>query len=62
MFSAILAAASEINSQEKTKAEVIKSLKIGAEDMLATEIRFDSDAFMTTITVEDPDWTAQSDH
>lgn len=27
-----------VNAQEKTKEELIKSLKIGAEDMLATPI------------------------
>ena len=50
-----------VNAQERTKAEVIKSLKIGAEDMLATEISFEPDAFMTTVTVQDPDWAVHSE-
>jgi predicted RNase H-like HicB family nuclease len=43
------------NAQERTKAEVIRLLKIGAEDMLATEVAFEPDAFMTTISVPDPE-------
>ena len=49
-----------VNAQERTKAEVIKSLKIGAEDMLATEVSFEPDAFMTTIFVPDPEWVTES--
>ena len=51
-----------VNAQERTKGEVIKSLKIGAEDMLATEVSFEPDAFMTTVTIKDPEWAAQSDY
>jgi predicted RNase H-like HicB family nuclease len=40
-----------VNAQEKTKAELIESLKIGAEDMLATEIPFESGAEMTVIDI-----------
>jgi predicted RNase H-like HicB family nuclease len=46
-----------VNAQEKTKAELIESLKIGTQEMLATEISFEPDALMTTITVPDPEWT-----
>lgn len=49
-----------VNAQERTKAEVIKSLKIGAEDMLETEVSFEPDAFMTTIFVPDPEWVSES--
>lgn len=49
-----------VNAQEKTKGEVLKSLKIGAEDMLATEISFEPDAYMTTVKVNDPEWISQS--
>jgi len=45
-----------VNAQEKTKVELMESLKIGAEEMLATEITFEADAFMTTINVPDPEW------
>jgi predicted RNase H-like HicB family nuclease len=51
-----------VNAQERTKAEVIKSLKIGAEDMLATEVSFEPDAFMTTVKIQDPAWAVQSDY
>ena len=48
-----------VNAQERTKAEVIKSLKIGAQEMLETEVSFESDAFMTTINVPDPEWVVE---
>ena len=48
-----------VNAQERTKAEVIKSLKIGAQEMLATEVSFEPDAFMTTINVPDPEWVVE---
>jgi len=50
---------SGVNAQEKTKAEVIKSLKIGAQEMLETEVSFQPDAFMTTINVPDPEWVVE---
>ena len=50
-----------VNAQERTRKEVIESLKVGAEDMLAAEVSFEPDAFMTTITIKDPEWAAQSD-
>lgn len=49
-----------VNAQEKTKAELIKSLKIGAQEMLATDIAFDPEAIMTTVNVPDPDWSSIS--
>lgn len=49
-----------VNAQEKTKAELIESLKIGAQEMLAMEITFEPDALMTTISIPDPEWTAKS--
>jgi len=45
-----------VNAQEKTKAELIESLRIGAQEMLTTEITFEPDAFMTTISIPDPEW------
>jgi len=45
-----------VNAQEKTRAELLKSLRIGAQEMLLTEITFESDAFMTTVNVPDPRW------
>jgi predicted RNase H-like HicB family nuclease len=49
-----------VNAQEKTKAELIESLKIGAKEMLETEIAFEPDATMTTVNVPDPDWSSIS--
>jgi len=45
-----------VNAQEKTKAELIESLRVGAEDMLDTEVPFEPDAEMTTIDISDPVW------
>ncbi len=45
-----------VNAQERTKEELMESLRMGAEDMLATEIPFDPDAQMTTVHVPDPGW------
>ena len=47
-----------VNAQERTKAELIESLRIGAQEMLAMEITFEPGALMTTITIPDPEWTA----
>lgn len=47
-----------VNAQERTKKELLKSLQIGAEDMLQTEIPFELGAGMTTVTVPDPVWTS----
>ena len=49
-----------VNAQEKTKAELMKSLKIGAQEMLATEITFEPDAIMTTINIPDPEWIVEA--
>ena len=45
---------------ELSKAELTKSLEIGAQEMLATEIAFEPDALMTTINVPDPEWTVKA--
>jgi len=49
-----------VNAQEKTKAQLIESLKIGAQDMLETEIEFEPDSYMTTINVPDPKWAIEA--
>lgn len=48
-----------VNAQEKTKENLIESLKIGAQDMLDTGIPFESDAQMTTVEIPEPDWQHQ---
>jgi predicted RNase H-like HicB family nuclease len=45
-----------VNAQEKTKEELMEALKIGAQEMLATEISFEPNSFMTTISIPEPDW------
>ena len=45
-----------VNAQEKTRQQVVESLRLGAQDMLATEIPFDTDVLMVTIEVPDPAW------
>jgi predicted RNase H-like HicB family nuclease len=49
-----------VNAQERTKSKLLESLKIGAEEMLATEVPFESEGIMTTITVPDPQWVDAS--
>lgn len=46
-----------VNAQEKTKDELLESLRIGAEDMLATEIPFEPEAQMTMIEIPEPRWS-----
>jgi predicted RNase H-like HicB family nuclease len=48
-----------VNAQERTREEVIESLRIGAQEMLATEIPFEPEALMTTIEVPDPEWAVE---
>ena len=50
-----------VNAQEKTKEALLESLRIGAEDMLVSEIPFEPDSIMTTISVKEPEWAASAD-
>ena len=49
-----------VNAQEKTKDELIEALKIGAQEMLAAEISFEPNSYMTTINIPEPDWAVNS--
>jgi len=49
-----------VNAQEKSKKELLKSLIIGAQDMLATEVSFEPGSQMTTIDVPEPQWISES--
>ena len=49
-----------VNAQEKTREELLESLKIGAQDMLATDVRYEPGAQMTTVEIPDPTWVAES--
>jgi predicted RNase H-like HicB family nuclease len=46
-----------VNAQEKTREELLESLKIGAEDMLSTAVPFEVEAQMTTIDIQTPEWS-----
>ena len=43
-----------VNAQEKTRERLIESLRIGAEDMLHTDVEFQPGAQMMTIEIADP--------
>ncbi|MCX5902624.1 MAG: type II toxin-antitoxin system HicB family antitoxin [Proteobacteria bacterium] len=48
-----------VNAQEKTRKELLKSLAIGAQDMLAAEVPFEPGSQMTTVDVPEPGWGSQ---
>jgi hypothetical protein len=45
-----------VNAQERTRDELLESLRSGAVDMLATDVPFIPDAQLTTIDVPNPNW------
>jgi len=47
-----------VNGQEKTQEKLIDSLRIGAEEMLATEIPFTPGSIMTVVNVPDQECLA----
>ena len=40
-----------VNAQERTRDELLESLKIGAEDMLVTPLQLEEEAELVTIKV-----------
>ena len=48
-----------VNAQEKTREDLLESLKIGAQDMLVTEVSFEPEAQMITVEVPDPEWVSE---
>ncbi|MCP4167797.1 MAG: type II toxin-antitoxin system HicB family antitoxin [Chloroflexi bacterium] len=48
-----------VNAQERTREEVIESLKIGAIDMLATQVPFEPDSLMVVVDVPNPNWAEE---
>jgi len=48
-----------VNAQEKTRENLLESLKIGAEDLLKTEVPFEAGAQMTTIEIPSPEWSLE---
>jgi len=49
-----------VNAQERTREKLIESLRIGAQDMLATQVPFEPGSTMITVEVPDPAWITQS--
>ncbi len=49
-----------VNAQEKTKQKLIESLKVGAIEMLLTEVPFEPDTQMTTIEIPETVWNEAS--
>jgi predicted RNase H-like HicB family nuclease len=47
-----------VNAQERTRGKTIESLRIGAQEMLATSVSFEPDGMMMIIDVPAPEWTA----
>jgi hypothetical protein len=47
-----------VNAQEKTREELLESLKIGAEDILTTDAPPIPEAQMTMIEVPEPEWSS----
>ena len=43
-----------VNAQERTREQAIESLRIGAQEMLATEIPFEPEGLMVTIEIPTP--------
>jgi len=48
-----------VNAQERTRERLIESLRIGAEEMLATEVPFEPDASMLVVDVPTPAWSGE---
>ncbi len=49
-----------VNAHERTKEKLIESLRMGAEEMLSTDIPFEPETQMTTVDVPDPKWISES--
>ena len=45
-----------VNAQEKTRAKLMESLRIGAEEMLMTERPFEPGSEMATVEIREPLW------
>uniref|UniRef100_A0A7C3V6D3 Type II toxin-antitoxin system HicB family antitoxin n=1 Tax=Desulfobacca acetoxidans TaxID=60893 RepID=A0A7C3V6D3_9BACT len=48
-----------VNAQEKSQEELLESLRIGAEDLLTTEIPFEAGVQIVTIEIPTPDWNLE---
>jgi predicted RNase H-like HicB family nuclease len=48
-----------VNAQERTRDAVVESLRIGAEDMLSTQVPFEPESTMTVVDVPTPEWASE---
>jgi predicted RNase H-like HicB family nuclease len=49
-----------VNAQERTREELLESLRMGAEDMLATQVPFEPGGVMTVVEVSEPEWLSDA--
>jgi predicted RNase H-like HicB family nuclease len=49
-----------VNAQERTQQKLLDSLRLGAQEMLTTEVPFDTGGAMITIEVPAPAWVGES--
>jgi len=49
-----------VNAQERTRSKLLESLRIGAVEMLATEIPFEPDSQMLTLDIPAPAWVTEA--
>ena len=47
-----------VNAQERTREKVIESLRVGAQEMLATEIPFEAEGLMVTVEIPNEAWAS----
>ncbi len=47
-----------VNAQERTREDLLESLRIGAEEMLTTETPLVPEAKMTMIEIPEPQWSS----
>ena len=45
-----------VNVQERTRAELVESLKMDAQDTLETAVIFEPETQMTTVEAPEPQW------
>jgi hypothetical protein len=48
-----------VNAQERTRDAVVESLRIGAEDMLSTQVPFEPESAMIVVDVPSPEWASE---
>jgi predicted RNase H-like HicB family nuclease len=46
-----------VNAQEKTREDLLESLKLGAQEMLEVEIPFEPGFMMEEVDVPAPEWS-----